>query len=277
MFSIIKRIVTFTIVCWGLLSNAQAQQKPIKWALEGGFNLPELYNYGFEVNANFYPIHALNNQLRFGPSVQAMYFFSPYKVWFKGNNNIGTGLFSEVHTNVMANLEFQPFRNNSFFIGFAPFAGWQLVISSGKMSNEYLGVDAKNTRTASIFQWGSRYKIGGFFGAKRQFGLQAHFQMSHRGWTDKDPRTGGFHIGMADYKSFVGLSFIYKLIMLRGVGAREACVGCRLYGGSANQGAVPKAQPPDWHRGAAEPEARRPQALAGVHGREGRAQRARPN
>jgi hypothetical protein len=174
-----------------------------------GWNMPEIYNQGFEVSANYYPFQ--KSWVRIGPAVQAMYFFQPYKNWDR-NSNTEKSLISEGHINLMANIEFIPFKKNTFYVGVNPFVGYQVINNKGTVKNEEYGdFDLEWNYTVHRIQWGPRIELGGYLGKKKRFGLEGHFQFSMNGITDTDPRTKLFNLGMQDNKSFVGFSAIYRI------------------------------------------------------------------
>jgi len=213
MYSAIKLFGISALLCaLSFRSNAQQsdslKSKQPVWTAELSYNLPEFYNHGFGLHAGYYPVR--NSWLRFGPGIQANYFFTPYKQWFISNNK-EKSLISELHLNLLANLEFVPFRKNSFFIGIAPYIGYEWINNKGRVSNELNGFDLKYNYNVHLFDWGTRFKLGGYIGKKQKYGLAGHFQMSNRGIADDDPRTGFVNIGLSDYKAFVGLTFIYRI------------------------------------------------------------------
>lgn len=213
MYSINKKIsgIAFALL---LTVSASAQKSdstfrhPV-WTIEAGYNLPEFYNHGFEINAGYYPYH--NRWLRLGPSVQSTFFFLPNKQWFPQNGNTDKNTFVESRINLLLNVEFLPARKNTFFIGISPYIGFFNITNKGSVSNENIGMNLHYHYTKNNYDWGLRTKLGGYLGKRKQFGLQGQFQFSMAGVADEDPRTKIFNVGLVDYKSFVGLTFMYKI------------------------------------------------------------------
>ena len=208
-----KKVYLFVIMLVLSTTIMQAQKadstkRNPTWTIEAGFNLPELYNYGFEVNIGYYPFK--RSWIRIGPSMQAMYFFTPNKDWFPTNNKT-TALISEVYLNLIGNVEFTPSKKKSFFIGMAPYLGYEMINNKGTVKNDAIQLDLKYNYTVHIFDFGMRYKLGGYIGKKQKNGLQVQFQSSLRGLTDKDPRTKAVNIGLPNFKTFVGVTYIYKI------------------------------------------------------------------
>lgn len=213
MYSIKKSLLLIAALGLFIQANAQTESEPPKvnpeLTVKLGWNLPELYNQGFEVGANYYLLR--KSWVRIGPGIQLMYFFTPHKEWFE-NTNEETSLISEGHFNLIANIEFVPAKRNTFYIGVSPFVGYQVINNKGSIKNELRGdFDLDFNYTVHRIQWGPRIELGGYLGKKKRFGLEGHFQFSMDGLTDEDPRTKAFNVGMQDYKSFFGLSAIYRI------------------------------------------------------------------
>ncbi len=213
MCSIIRNILAAMLLLVLLpVANAQKADTTYRhpvWTIEAGYNLPEFYNQGFEVNAGYYPYH--NKWLRIGPSVQTAFFFVPNKQWFPQNRNTDKATFVESRINLLVNFEFLPAKKNTFFIGIAPYIGYFNVLNKGRVINRNIDLDVSYQYTYNAFDWGLRTKLGGYMGRKKLFGLQGQFQFSMAGIADDDPRSKLFNVGVVDYKSFVGLTFMYKI------------------------------------------------------------------
>lgn len=181
---------------------------PPKFKVGFSFNIPEFYNYGFEINGTYY--HLSKRHIRIGTELQTMYFFAPYKNWFNIKNK-EKSLSSEWYLNALVNVEVIPFRKNTFFIGIAPYIGYQFMHQKGSSKFEPLQIDVSWNEKVNQFDWGLRYQLGGYIDRKQRFGLIASFQMSARGIADNDPRTKFVNIGMIDYKTFVGIGFCYRI------------------------------------------------------------------
>jgi hypothetical protein len=180
-----------------------------KLTVKLGWNIPELYNQGFELSANYFFLR--KSWVRIGPGFQAMYFFTPYKEWFPTTNEENS-LISEGHVNLIMNIEFIPAKRNTFYIGVSPFVGYQLINNKGSIKNPDRGdLDLEWNYTVHRLQWGPRIELGGYVGKKKRFGLEGHFQFSLDGITDEDPRSKALNIGLQDYKAFIGLSAIYRI------------------------------------------------------------------
>jgi hypothetical protein len=211
MYSIKKIIPILMLSCIASFAIGQQDSTKVNPQLTAkfGWNLPEIYNQGFEISANYFFLR--KSWIRIGPGVQAMYFFTPYKNW-DSNSNTEKSLISEGHVNLVANIEFIPFKKNTFYIGASPFVGYQVINNKGTVKNETYGnFDLNWNYTVHRIQWGPRFELGGYLGKKKCFGLEGHFQFSMDGLTDTDPRTKGFNLGLQDYKSFIGLSAIYRI------------------------------------------------------------------
>ncbi|MBK6274359.1 MAG: hypothetical protein IPF58_06475 [Saprospirales bacterium] len=61
--------------------KADSTKRNPTWTIEAGFNLPELYNYGFEVNVGYYPFK--RSWIRIGRCKPCTF----YQIsWFPTNN-----------------------------------------------------------------------------------------------------------------------------------------------------------------------------------------------
>jgi len=201
------------IICFPVVLIAQKPSKTFekintKWAVQAGFCIPEFYNLGYELNANYYPFS--NKWVRLGPSVQLNNFYIVEKEWFP-SNNIQKARSSEFRLNALFNLEFIPFKKSSFYIGFAPYIGYQVLNNRGNIRNAKEGIDLNWNYTINTFDFGTRYKLGGFFGKKQQYGLETAVQMSNRGIADDNPLSKFFNVGLPTYKAYVSLGFVYRI------------------------------------------------------------------
>lgn len=201
-----------------LIPAMAAAQKPTeqpikkinpKLTVEGGFCIPEFYNLGYEVNANYYPYS--KNWLRLGPALQMNNFYVVQKEWFT-TNNTEKSTSAEVRFNALFNVEFIPFKKNSFYVGLAPYIGFQTLSNRGRVSNPAIDLDVKWNYSINTFDYGTRFKLGGFLGKKKRCGLETVLQMSNRGIADKNPLTKFFNIGMPTYKSYVAINFVYIVL-----------------------------------------------------------------
>ncbi len=191
-------------------------QKPVKtfekinpkWTVQAGFCIPEFYNLGYELTANYYPYS--KNRVRLGPAVQMNNFYIVQKEWFKTNNK-EKSTSAEVRFNALFNVEFIPFKKSSFYVGIAPYVGYQVLNNRGNLKNGEEGMDLNWNYTIHSFDFGTRYKLGGFFGKKQQYGLETALQMSNRGIGDKNPLSKFFNIGMPTYKAYVSINFVYRI------------------------------------------------------------------
>ncbi len=191
-------------------------QKPVKtfekinpkWTVQAGFCIPEFYNLGYELNANYYPFS--NKWVRLGPSVQLNNFYIVEKEWFP-SNNIQKARSSEFRLNALLNIEVVPFKKSSFYVGFAPYIGYQMLNNKGNIKNAKEGIDLDWNYTINTFDFGTRYKLGGFLGKKQQYGLEAALQMSNRGIADDNPLSKFFNVGLPTYKAYVSLGFVYRI------------------------------------------------------------------
>jgi len=180
-----------------------------KWSVQAGFCIPEFYNLGYELQANYYPYS--KSWVRLGPSVQMNNFYVVYKNWF-GGNNVEKSLSSELRFNALFNLEFIPFKKNTFYIGFAPYIGYQWLNNHGTVYNTENDFDLKWKYNIHTVDFGTRYKLGGYFGKQQRYGLESVFQMSNRGIADKSTITGFFSdIGLPTYKAYIGVNFLYRI------------------------------------------------------------------
>ena len=196
-----------------VLSMAQKPERTFdkinpKVTVQGGFCIPEFYNLGYELNANYYPFS--KNWLRIGPSVQLNNFYIVNKNWFNSNNK-EKSTSAELRLNVIGNIEFIPFKKSSFYIGVAPYIGFQWLNNKGSLQNETSDLNLKWNYSIYTFDFGTRYKLGGFFGKKQQYGLETALQMSNRGIADKNPLSKFFNIGLPSYKAYVSISFVYRI------------------------------------------------------------------
>jgi hypothetical protein len=191
-------------------------QKPVKtfekinpkWTVQAGFCIPEFYNLGYELNANYYPYS--KSWVRLGPSLQINNFYLVPAKFFE-TNNTEKSTSAEFRANALFNVEFIPFKKNSFYIGFAPYIGYQVLNNKGNIKNAKEEIDLDWNYTISTFDFGTKYKLGGFFGKKQQYGLEAALQMSNRGIADDNPLSKFFNVGLPTYKAYVSLGFVYRI------------------------------------------------------------------
>lgn len=179
-----------------------------KLTVQGGFCVPEFYNLGYELNANYYPYS--KNWFRVGPALQLNNFYVVNKNWFNSNNQ-EKSTSAEVRLNALVNIEFIPFKKSSFYIGLAPYLGYQWLGNSGQLQNGTNNLDLRWNYSINTFDFGTRYKLGGFFGKKQRYGAEAVLQMSNRGIADKNPLSKFFNIGLPTYKAYVALNFVYRI------------------------------------------------------------------
>jgi hypothetical protein len=192
-------------------------QKPVKTfekinpklTVQAGFCIPEFYNLGYELNANYYPLS--KNWVRIGPAIQLNNFYIVQKEWFP-SNNVEKATSAELRLNAMVNVEFVPFKKSSFYIGFAPYIGYQMLNNKGNIKNAKEDIDLDWNYTINTFDFGTRYKLGGFFGKKQRYGLETALQISNRGIADKNPLSKFFNIGLPSYKAYVSLNFVYRIL-----------------------------------------------------------------
>jgi hypothetical protein len=209
------------LIFFPVLLMAQKPEKAVKPArvfekinpkitVQAGFCLPEVFNLGYELQANYYPYS--KKWVRLGPSVQMNNFYVVYKNWFNSNNK-EKSLSSELRFNALFNVEFIPFKKSSFYVGVAPYIGYQWLNNHGTLQNPTNDLDLKWNYNIHTFDFGTRYKLGGFFGEKQRYGLESVFQMSNRGIADKSPITSFFtDIGLPTYKAYIGFNFVYRII-----------------------------------------------------------------
>ena len=179
-----------------------------KWTVQAGFCIPEFYNLGYELNASYYPVS--KSWVRLGPAVQLNNFYIVQKEWFPTNNK-EKATSAELRLNALFNVEIIPFKKNSFYVGVAPYIGYQGLNNRGNVKNEKEALDLTWNYYIHTFDFGTRYKLGGFFGKKQQYGLETALQMSNRGIADKNPLTKFFNIGLPTYKAYVSISFVYRI------------------------------------------------------------------
>ncbi len=180
-----------------------------KVTIQAGFCIPEFYNLGYELNANYYPYS--KNWVRLGPSVQMNNFYIVQKEWFT-SNNVEKATSAEVRFNALFNVEFMPFRKSSFYVGFAPYIGYQVLNNRGTVKNEKADINLDWNYTIHTFDFGTRCKLGGFFGKKQRYGLETALEMSNRGIADKNPLSKFFNIGLPTYKAYVSFNFVYRIM-----------------------------------------------------------------
>jgi hypothetical protein len=192
-------------------------QKPVKTfekikpklTVQAGFCIPEFYNLGYELNASYYPVS--KSWVRLGPAVQLNNFYIVQKKWFP-SNNIEKATSAELRLNALFNVEFIPFKKTSFYVGFAPYLGYQMLNNRGNVKNAKEGMDLNWNYTINTFDFGTRYKLGGFFGKKQKYGLETALQMSNRGIADKNPLSKFFNVGLPSYKAYVSINFVYRIL-----------------------------------------------------------------
>jgi len=211
-----KRIVTCIVVAIWLIVGAYAQEVNNTFlhgnpqlSISAGFDLAQLDHYGFETRLNYYPY--ANSWFRVGPSAQLSYLFSPERKWFQSDDKL-RGLLSAVHGNVLVNMEFTPFRSNSFYIGISPYVGFQSFVNTGWLTNENTPLHTEYDYRWTGYDFGLRAELGGFFGRKQQHGLEAHVQFTLRSLTGENPRVHVFTVGALDYLAYVGVSYIYSIM-----------------------------------------------------------------
>lgn len=204
------------IVILMLLPAVILAQKPAKTfekinpkvTVQGAFCIPEFYNLGYEINANYYPYS--KKWIRIGPAVQLNNFYIVNKNWFNSNND-EKSLSAELRFNVLGNIEFIPFKKSTFYIGAAPYIGYQWLSNKGELRNNTSNLNLSWNYNIHTFDFGSRVKLGGFIGKKQQYGLEAAMQMSNRGIADKNPLSKFFNIGLPSYKAYVSIGFVYRV------------------------------------------------------------------
>jgi hypothetical protein len=200
-----------------LIPAAVAAQKPAeqikkinpKLTAQAGFCIPEFYNLGYELNANYYPFS--KNWVRLGPAIQMNNFYVVQKEWFKTNNQ-EKSTSAELRFNALFNVEFIPFKKNSFYVGLAPYIGFQTLSNKGRLTNEAIDMDVKWKYTINTFDYGTRVKLGGYLGKKKRCGIETVLQMSNRGIGNKNPLSKFFNVGLPTYKSYVALNFVYIIL-----------------------------------------------------------------
>lgn len=179
-----------------------------KYTIQAGFCIPEFYNLGYEINANYYPIS--KSWVRIGPSFQLNNFYIVQKDWFP-NNNTQKEVSSEFRLNALFNIEFIPFKKNTFYIGIAPYLGFQTLNNRGNLQNTKENIDIKWNYTINTFDYGTRYKLGGFIGKQQKYGVETALHFSNRGLFDKNPLSKFFNVGLPTYKAYVSLAFVYRI------------------------------------------------------------------
>jgi hypothetical protein len=180
-----------------------------KVSVQAGFGIPEFYNLGYELQANYFPYST--KWVRLGPALQFNNFYIVNKEWNK-NNNIEKSVSAEVRGNVLFNIEVMPAKKSSFYIGFAPYIGYQWLTNRGTLINEAANMDLSWKYNIHTFDYGTRYSLGGYFGKQQRYGMQGVLQMSNRGIGDSNPLTKFFNIGLPTYKAYVGLNFVYRIM-----------------------------------------------------------------
>lgn len=173
-----------------------------------GFCIPEFYNLGFDVNMNYYAFK--NKWLRLGPGAQINNFYVVNNNWFNSNNTEKTTS-SELRFNALCNIDFIPFKNSSFYIGFAPYFGYQWLNNNGNLRNDLSGINIDWNYNIHSIDVGTRYKLGGYFGKNQRYGLEVALQISNRGVLDDNPLTSFFNFGMPTYKSYISFAFLYRI------------------------------------------------------------------
>lgn len=207
----------FALLLMPSLLMAQKKDKPAKSfeliqpkvSVQAGFGIPEFYNLGYELNANYYPYK--KSWLRLGPAIQVNNFYIVNKEWFV-TNNVEKSLSSEFRANALFNIDFIPLKKSSFYIGIAPYIGYQVLNNKGRVQNEAIEMDVKWNYTIHSFDYGLRYKLGGYFGKKQRYGMEGAMQMSTRGISDKNTLTKFFNVGMPTYKTYIAISFVYRIL-----------------------------------------------------------------
>ncbi|MBK7149985.1 MAG: hypothetical protein IPH78_14550 [Bacteroidetes bacterium] len=192
-------------------------QKPVKTfekinpklTVQAGFCIPEFYNLGYELNANYYPYS--KNWVRLGPAVQLNNFYVVQKEWFK-TNNTEKATSAEVRFNALFNVEFIPFKKNSFYVGVAPYIGYQVLNNRGTVKNEQSDIDLDWNYTIHTYDFGTRYKLGGYLDKKQRYGLESTLQVSNRGIADSNPLSKFFNVGLPTFKSYVAINFVYRIM-----------------------------------------------------------------
>lgn len=205
-----KFVVAVMLFACGFPGFSQEQMpgREMLATIDVGFNIPELYNLGLEINSGYY-VYTID-WFRVAPGVQISYFVNTKNDWFD-NTDISKNYYGEYRLNIMANMEFLPFKRSSFFIGVVPYLGCQLIQNKGKLINHEAQLDFKYNYQYTSFDFGLRLKAGGFFGEKQRHGMHGYFQFSMRGIADRNPYTKFFNLGMSDYKSYIGLGYIYRI------------------------------------------------------------------
>lgn len=177
--------------------------------VKGGFDLAQLDDYGAEVMAVYQPY--IIDWLRIGPALQFSYFICPERNWFKTDNVISGGV-HEFRGNLMATFDFVPFASSTFYVGIAPYLGFQSFFNRGSIYNPSTPLDITYDYQFTTFDYGLRFELGGFLDKHAKHGLEGHVQFSTRGAFDESPLTDFFMLTSMDYKSYVGLSYIYRIL-----------------------------------------------------------------
>lgn len=180
-----------------------------KLTVQGGFCIPEFYNLGYEANLNYYPYG--KSWLRLGPAFQMNNFYVVNNNWFNSNNK-EQSISSELRFNVLFNVEFIPFKKSTFYVGIAPYIGYQWLNNNGSLQNATSALDIRWNYDIHTFDFGSRYKLGGYFGKKQRYGMEGALQISHRGIADENTLSNFFNFGMPTYKTYIAISFVYRII-----------------------------------------------------------------
>ncbi|MFN8278219.1 MAG: hypothetical protein U0T84_12110 [Chitinophagales bacterium] len=179
-----------------------------KWVVQAGFCLPEFYNLGYEINGSYFPLS--KKHIRIGPSLQFNNFYIVQKNWFN-SNNIEKATSAEVRLNALLNVEIIPFKKNTFYLGVAPYVGYQMLNNRGTVKNEVNQINLKWNYLLQNYDFGLRVKLGGYVDKQKRFGLESAFQFSARGAADDNPDTKIFNIGLPSYKAYVSVGATYRI------------------------------------------------------------------
>lgn len=202
-----KRILLIITTVLSLSVTAQERVNPV-WSIAGGFNIAQLDNYGFECMAGYYPYS--NQWFRIAPKLQVSYFFSPERKWLASDDKI-SGNLSEFRGNVLVAMEFSPSIKTSFYIGLAPYVGFQSFWNKGSIYNPGTPLDEHYDYSFTTYDFGLRVELGGYIGKSQRHGLEGHLQFSWRPLLGENPRVHLLTISSMDYKAYVGLSYIYRI------------------------------------------------------------------
>ena len=203
-----RRVFLLCIIAiFSLSIKAQERINPV-WNISAGFNIAQLDNFGFEANAGYYPY--CNQWFRVAPKLQVSYFFSPERKWLASDDKI-SGNLSEFRGNVLVAMEFSPSIKTSFYIGLAPYVGFQTFWNKGYIYNPNTPLDEHYDYSFTKYDFGARVELGGYVDKAQRHGLEGHLQFSLRPLLGENPHVHVLTISSMDYKSYIGLSYIYRI------------------------------------------------------------------